>query len=61
MGGFIFGFGSPVSATAYPASWRVELVDDIKYRGFGYIRWVFIGTHSISGFSTHFSQFVDVT
>ena len=38
VGGFIFGFGSPVSATAFPAAWRVELVDDIKYRGFGYIR-----------------------
>jgi len=37
-GGLFFGFGSTVSATAFPAAWRIELVDDIQYRGFGYVR-----------------------
>jgi len=34
----LFGFGNPVSATAYPAAWRVELVNDLKFQGFGYVR-----------------------
>jgi len=29
---------SPLSVTAYPAAWRVEVADDSKHRGFEYIR-----------------------
>jgi len=38
LGGLFFGFGSAVSATAFPAAWRVEIVNDIQYQGFGYVR-----------------------
>jgi len=27
-----------ISVAAYPAAWRVEIVDDGKHRGFGYVR-----------------------
>jgi hypothetical protein len=36
--GLFFGIGTAISVAAFPAAWRVELVDDIKYRGFGYVR-----------------------
>ncbi|KAF9642073.1 hypothetical protein BDM02DRAFT_3273603 [Thelephora ganbajun] len=29
---------SPLSVTAYPVAWRVEIVDDVKHRGFEYVR-----------------------
>lgn len=39
LGGFaLFGFGGMVSVTTFPAAWRVELVDDVEHRGFGYVR-----------------------
>ena len=27
-----------LSVAAYPVAWRVEIVDDVKHRGFGYVR-----------------------
>ena len=30
--------GSPLSVAAYPVAWRIEVVDDHKRRGFGYVR-----------------------
>jgi len=27
-----------ISVAAYPAAWRIEIVDDAKHRGFGYVR-----------------------
>ncbi|KAF9648181.1 hypothetical protein BDM02DRAFT_2345997 [Thelephora ganbajun] len=38
VGGLFFGFGNTVSATAFPTAWRVEVVNDIKFQGFGYVR-----------------------
>ena len=29
---------SPISVAPYPVAWRVEIVDDIKHRGFEYVR-----------------------
>jgi hypothetical protein len=29
-----------ISVAPYPVAWRVEIVDDVKHRGFGYVRWV---------------------
>jgi len=29
---------SGLSVTPYPVAWRVEIVDDIKHRGFEYVR-----------------------
>ncbi|KAF9781767.1 hypothetical protein BJ322DRAFT_243236 [Thelephora terrestris] len=34
---------APLFVTAYPAAWRVEIVDDINHRGFEYVR-LFWGT-----------------
>ena len=28
----------PITVSAYPTTWRVEIVDDPKHRDFGYIR-----------------------
>ena len=28
----------PLSVAPYPVAWRVEIVDDIKHRGFEYVR-----------------------
>ena len=30
--------GAPIYVTAYPAAWRVEVVNDGLHRGFGYLR-----------------------
>jgi len=30
--------GSPLSVSAYPTAWRVEVVDDDVHRGFEYVR-----------------------
>jgi hypothetical protein len=30
--------GSPLSVTAFPVAWRVEIVSDDKHRGFEFIR-----------------------
>jgi len=27
-----------LSVTLYPVAWRVEIVDDVKHRGFEYVR-----------------------
>ena len=32
------GKDSPLAVGSYPMPWRVELVDDAKYRGFEYVR-----------------------
>ena len=29
---------STISVAPYPVAWRVEIVDDIKHRGFEYVR-----------------------
>ena len=29
---------APLFVTAYPAAWRVEIVDDVNHRGFEYVR-----------------------
>ena len=29
---------APIFVTAYPAAWRVEIVDDVNHRGFEYVR-----------------------
>ena len=31
----------PLGVSPYPVAWRVEIVDEPKHRGFGYIRWDF--------------------
>ena len=30
--------GCPLHTTAYPAAWRIEVVDDDAHRGFEYVR-----------------------
>lgn len=30
--------GSPLSTSAYPGAWRIEVVDDDVHRGFEYVR-----------------------
>jgi len=42
-GGFFVGFGSAVRTTAFPAAWNVQVVDNITYRGFGYVS-IFLGS-----------------
>jgi hypothetical protein len=43
------GGGSVVSVSEFPVAWKVTVVEDVKYKGFEYVRYDLVSRHTALG------------